>query len=478
MIRLRSVLAGLMAAIAFLAFTQPAWAFCGFYVARADTSLYNQTSQVAIARNGDRTVLTMSNDYQGDAKDFALVVPVPTVITKDQVNVADPTIMARLDAFSAPRLVEYFDEDPCEWAFGYPAADGLSVQRLSLEEGGPPLRSSDSALGVTVEAAFSVGEYDILILSAEESSGLETWLRRNDYQIPSGAAEVLGAYIRQGMKFFVASVNLEEFDRSTFQKLRPLQISYESPRFMLPIRLGMVNARGPQELVVYLISPNGQTEITNYRTVEIPSNQELPLFIKDEFGDFFTTMFDRQYDQNGRSVAFLEYAWDMRGCDPCAADPLTAEELRKAGAVWIAPNASIWETNAFVTRLHVRYTRDKFPEDLTFQETNNRRFFQGRYVMNHPFTEGINCRVRMRQKYPDNAEYIDEMYDAETMEYIREYYRDYVTSTVPRRFERESQNLANLTGWDLDDIRHRISEEVPHPIPALWRRRYPPRPGR
>jgi hypothetical protein len=44
-------------------------------------------------------------------------------------------------------------------------------------------------------------------------------------------------------------------------------------------------------------------------------------------------------------------------------------------------------TNVYITRLHVRYTRDKFPEDLMFQETANRRFFQGRYVMNHPFTE-------------------------------------------------------------------------------------------
>lgn len=40
----------------------PAWAFCGFYVAKADASLYNQASQVIIARENDRTVLTMAND--------------------------------------------------------------------------------------------------------------------------------------------------------------------------------------------------------------------------------------------------------------------------------------------------------------------------------------------------------------------------------------------------------------------------------
>jgi hypothetical protein len=55
----------------------------------------------------------MANDYQGEVADFAMVVPVPTVIQASQVNVGDPAIVARLDSFSAPRLVEYFDPDPC-----------------------------------------------------------------------------------------------------------------------------------------------------------------------------------------------------------------------------------------------------------------------------------------------------------------------------------------------------------------------------
>ena len=63
--------------IAFIA--EPARAFCGFYVAKADANLYNRASQVVIARDGNRTVLTMANDYQGEPKDFALVVPVPVV---------------------------------------------------------------------------------------------------------------------------------------------------------------------------------------------------------------------------------------------------------------------------------------------------------------------------------------------------------------------------------------------------------------
>ncbi|MEM1290831.1 MAG: DUF2330 domain-containing protein [Cyanobacteria bacterium P01_H01_bin.162] len=427
MTKYRSIWIGLLGAIAaLLVLTPTALAFCGFYVAKADTSLYNEASQVIIARNGDRAVLTMANDYQGEVADFAMVVPVPTVLQEGQVNVGNPAIVQRLDDFSAPRLVEYFDPDPCAPMLLLDEAEALpSPTRGAV----PQSPTADGALGVTIEAQFAVGEYDIVILSAEESDGLETWLIQNGYQIPTGASELLQPYVRQGLKFFVAKVNLEEFDRTGFQQLRPLQIAYESPRFMLPIRLGMMNAQGAQDLVAYLLTPDGQVELTNYRTVKIPSNTNIPSFVEAEFGEFYGAMFDRSYERENKEVAFLEYAWSMAGCDPCSADPLSPEELRQAGVFWLAPNSSIWDTNVYVTRLHVRYSRDKFPEDLMFQQTNNLEFFQGRYVMQQPFLGEATC--------PAGADY---------------------RRSLPVRFEQEAQTLARLTGWDINDIRRRLPD--------------------
>ena len=56
------------------------------------------------------------------------------------------------------------------------------------------------------------------------------------------------------MRFFVARVNLKEQAKLGFTYLRPLQVAYESPKFMLPIRLGTVNANGPQELFVFALT--------------------------------------------------------------------------------------------------------------------------------------------------------------------------------------------------------------------------------
>ena len=410
-----------MIVLIIVGFASPALAFCGFYVAKADASLYNKASQVIIAREGNRTILTMANDYQGSVKDFALVVPVPVILKPEQVKVGDPKIIQRLDAFSAPRLVEYFDPDPCNPQPEYnqlpmPATRG--VQTLEEEK-----RQSDSSLGVTIEARFTVGEYDILILSAKESDGLETWLIQNGYQIPEGASALLKPYIQQGLKFFVAKVNLEKFDQNGFQTLRPLMMAYESPRFMLPIRLGMINATGEQDLIVYLLSPQGQIELTNYRTVKIPSDQEIPEFVKEEFPGFYQSLFTKAYEREQKKVAFLEYAWNMGGCDPCSADPLTREELKQAGVFWLDSNAF---NSAFITRLHIRYARNTFPEDLNFQATSNQENFQGRYIINHPYREQMQCSQAKQYK-----------------------------QSVRQRQEQEAQNLATLTNWKIEDIRHR-----------------------
>jgi hypothetical protein len=406
-----------------------AYSFCGFYVAKGDAKLFNRASQVALVREGNRTVMTMANDYQGNPKEFAVVIPVPTVLQRGQINVADKALVDHLDAYSSPRLVEYFDPDPCQPP--YPRMmPNAAMSAVGARDESARLRSK--SLGVTIEAKYTVGEYDILILSAKESSGLETWLVENGYRIPSGASAVLGSYIRQNLKFFVAKVNLKEQSRLGFTYLRPIQVAFESPKFMLPIRLGTVNANGPQELFVYTLTRNGRVETTNYRTVKLPSDAEVPLYVKDRFGDFYKAMFTNQVRRENMRAVFLEYAWDMNWCDPCAADPLSTDELRKLGVFWVGRggDASMrgGAADVFITRLHVRYDGQRFPEDLVFQQTGDRSNFQARFVLRHPWRGEASCPA------------------------AREYQR-----AVREREEEQAQTLAQLTGWNVNDIRKRMN---------------------
>jgi hypothetical protein len=420
-------------------------AFCGFYVARADTGLFNRASQVVIVRDQDRTVMTMANDFRGDVEDFAIVIPVPTFIEREQINVADRTLIEHLDAYTAPRLVEYHDPDPCmrqQWR-KHGALTDMAMPSAQFE-----LAASGRSQGVTIEASYTIGEYDILILSAAQSSGLTRWLNDNGYHIPDGAQRVVESYLKQDMRFFVARVNLSEQAKLGYSYLRPLQVAYESNKFMLPIRLGTLNAQNEQELYVYALTRTGRVETTNYRTVRVPSNTELPEFVEDEFAGFYRAMFARQVARENQRAVFLEYAWDMAWCDPCAANPLSQDELRRLGVFWvggkdtgrIAPSQA---QDVFVTRLHLRYDRVTFPEDLVFQETGDRQNFQGRYVIRHPFKSEIRC---------DASQY---------------------TAAVRDRQEREAQALANLTGWNIEDVRARIPYYrgvSPEPAVPWWRR--------
>lgn len=444
---MRFVITTITAALT-LAVTTTAQAFCGFYVSRADTKLFNEASQVVLVRDEDRTVITMANDFQGETKDFAVVIPVPTFIEREQINVGERSLIDHLDAYTAPRLVEYHDPDPC--------VRYELMSRMSGNSSLPQAAVSDMAreadqLGVTIEATYTVGEYDILILSAQESDGLITWLKENDYRIPDGAEPVVRSYLRQDMRFFVAKVNLGEQAKLGFANLRPLQVAYESKRFMLPIRLGTVNAKSQQELYVYTLTRTGRVETTNYRTVKLPSNTEVPEFVEDEFGDFYRAMFEKQTDKENGKAVFLEYAWDMAWCDPCAADPLSSNQLRQLGVFWVGDQGaqsggskiSQKPQDVFVTRLHVRYDGDHFPEDLMFQETGDRQNFQGRYVIRRPWKGQATCDT--------------EAYEA----------------SVRERQETEARTLANLTGWDLDEIRARIpflgQEEETEELP-WWRK--------
>ncbi len=415
-------------------------AFCGFYVAKADTGLFNQSSQVVYVRDGNRNVVTMASDYQGEAKDFAMVVPVPTVLKRKQIHITNHAVIKHLDDYSSPRLVEYHDEDPCRPPIMYEMRN--AAMPAAMPEAA--MRKHAKSLGVTIEAQYTVGEYDILLLSAKQSGGLITWLTEQGYKLPKGAEPVVSSYLKQDMKFFVAKVNLKKFDKTGYTRLRPIQIAYNHKKFMLPIRLGTVNAKGKQELFIYALTKKGRVETTNYRTVKLPTGMDIPGYIKDKklFGKFYKDMFRTQVEKNRGKAVFLEYAWNMNWCDPCAADPLSSNELRELGVFWVKPTANQTTKkaapgsfmprpapgrpqNVYISRLHLRYDRQNFPEDLMFQTTGDTSNFQSRYVIRHPFKGAAQCEAGDR----------------------------YFNEELPKRLEKEAQQLAKLTNWDISDIR-------------------------
>ncbi|MEM7795685.1 MAG: DUF2330 domain-containing protein [Cyanobacteria bacterium P01_C01_bin.118] len=469
----------------------PVQAFCGFFVATADGSLENTASHVVIAHSGNRSIFMMANDFQGDVKDFSRIVPIPVVPDRKQVSIGDGALIEKLSAFTAPRLAQYFDR-PCrqehKWyrilgllaipfaaffliAWLRPEFNKLAILIVLLvmailvvvalpsflnqaNKAGSNATVLPSAPVVTIEDQFSVGEYDIAILSANESNDLVTWLQQNQYQVGKDAAEMLQSYIDAGMKFFVVRVNLEEFKKRKGQFLRPIVLDYESDEFMLPIRLGTLNASGDQDLIIHVLSPEAYVETANYETLAMPtdaesiarwpSGEELPAFIQEDFGEFYNSVF-QQIHGDYQDAVFLEYATRSFGgnikCDPCtvAADGMpTMDDFKAMGAWWGDESPE-----TLITRLHVRYNSVTFPQDLQFREIFPEQLEEKAGIVDRSFPEwaGVDFQARYVIRRPMGAAIC-----ASRWRYRRE-------------MSRAAQNLAMLTGWDIKEIRQKMTTE-------------------
>ncbi len=425
---------------------RPARAFCGFFVAGGDAKLTNNASQVVLMRKGNRTVMTMSNNYQGPPQDFAMVVPVPVVLQQENVKTLPAGVFDRVDSLSAPRLVEYWEQDPC--APPPPPVMYAPSSVMAIEEDASDARPRKD-LGVKVEAKFVAGEYEIVILSAKDSGGLETWLRQEKYNIPQGAAAALAPYIRDKSKFFVAKVNIKKVVRNAQGgvQLSPLRFFFDANELRLPVRLGLLNAGGKQDLIVYVIHPDSRFEVANYANTFIPTNLEVADGVRKNFPAFYAELFDAVVEKMGRKVVVTEYAWQTTGCDPCPTPPLELDDLVTLGldvieGIGVAgpppsppgstkPSVAARERAAampkpfygappswVLTRLHARYSKETLSEDLIFRQAkpamggradwtgadgdagatvsqtadggiNN---FQGRYIIRHYWTGPVACK--------------------------------------------------------------------------------------
>jgi len=399
-----------------------AHAFCGFYVAGADQKMFNDATQVVLMRMGTRTVLAMQNNYKGPPEAFAMVVPVPVVLHEGDVKTLTKDVFAHVEQMGAPRLVEYWEQDPCG------PGDRYEANKMASASGGAPMPETAAApakdLGVTIEAKFTVGEYNVLVLSAKDSTGLDTWLRQEKFTIPKDAEPLLRPYVESGMKFFVAKVDPAKV---TFvdnrAALSPLRFHYDSEEFALPIRLGLANSSGTQDLIVNILAPHQRYEVANYKNVTIPTNIEVTEGMKDKFGAFYTALFDRTAEKNPGAVV-TEYAWQATTCDPCPGPALDQGDFLTLGADVLQGSQdkpTAYNNADFVlTRLHARYGKT-VTDDLRFKDAKpiaggrehlvngmkleegavaaDENNFQGRYAVRHAWTGPIACEKPVRGRW-------------------------------------------------------------------------------
>jgi hypothetical protein len=421
-----------LAASVLLCGSRTADAFCGFYVAGSDSQLVNDATQVVLVRHGTRTVLSMQNNYKGPPETFAMVIPVPVVLQEGDVKTLPKQVLDNVERMGAPRLVEYWEQDPCWREDPHDTEVAMMSAPPSEDAAGGAPRGD---LGVKVEAQFVVGEYEIVILSAKDSTGLDTWLRRENYNIPAAAEPLLRPYVEGGMKFFVAKIDPSKVkfvgDRA---ELSPLRFHYDSEQFNLPIRLGLANSSGTQDLIVNILAPGQRYDVANYKNVTIPTNLDVRDEVRSRFGAFYAALFDATLAQHPGAVV-TEYAWQASTCDPCPGPSLGLDDFMTLGLDVLearggqpgdddarGPTRMMLGAEMVLTRLHARYGKD-LTNDLEFKaappivggrehvvdarrhkleegaQPSSVNNFQGRYAIRHPWTGPIKCSNPVRNRW-------------------------------------------------------------------------------
>ena len=420
-----------LAALAVLLVPSPSRAFCGFYVGGAGAKMFNDATVVVMMREGTRTVLSMQNAYKGPPEKFAMVVPVPVVLQEENVKTLRRELFDHIDQLASPRLVEYWEQDPC--AQQAPGRGGVITGARRPTSHAAMGGGGGDDLGVKIEAQFTVGEYQIVILSAQDSGGLDTWLHREGYNIPEGGEPYFRPYVASGSKFFVAKVDVTKVKMEDgVAQLSPLRFHYESDEFKLPVRLGLINSSGTQDLIIHIIGRGTRYEVANYPNVTIPTNLDVSEAASDKFGTFYTTLFDRTLEKNPKAVV-TEYAWEPTSCDPCPGPAMSLGDLSTFGAdvlpsMLVQPAQRKAAGGGFgmptpgsqfvLTRLHARYTKESLGEDLVFKavpaitggrevvgadgqlehgsQPSSLNNFQARYAIRHPWTGPIACTAPRR----------------------------------------------------------------------------------
>jgi hypothetical protein len=312
-------------------------------------------------------------------------------------------------------LVEYWEQDPCEIE-KYKEEKMAPRASMAMDKAGDDEKPSKKTT-VKIEAKFDVAEYKILILSATDSTGLGTWLTDNHYKIPDGAEPLLRPYVEGGMKFFVAKVDPKKVKMvDGHATLSPIRFHYDSEEFSLPIRLGMANANGKQDLIVNILSKDKRFEVANYKNVFVPTNFDVRSTVKSRFGEFYAALFDKTTEANPGAVV-TEYAWTAtRGyhCDPCAEFDVSTQDMQTLGGDVIGNGI---ENDFVLTRLHARYGKSDMKDDLRFREAkpvtggretygkdgieygakaSDQNFFQARYAVRHWWAGPMACKNPQR----------------------------------------------------------------------------------
>ncbi|MGC6491560.1 MAG: DUF2330 domain-containing protein [Myxococcota bacterium] len=221
---------------------------CGGFFCNRDLPVDQSKERILFAIDDDAGTVEAHIQvfYQGEAEDFAWILPTPGV---PSIDPSSDVLFDTLEPVTRPYFwLDWQFDDDCQevWYDDVAEADGVDFDDSGFDKGPP----NDPNSGVTILDQGQVGNYVQTTLQAESAEALTTWLQDNDYDLPKDYLSKLGSYVVPGNSF----IALKLAKNKDAGDITPIKVTWPGDAASIPITLTSVAAVPDMRLEVYVLA--------------------------------------------------------------------------------------------------------------------------------------------------------------------------------------------------------------------------------
>ncbi len=312
----------------------------GFFCSSAPVD--QQAERIIFVQESEGTVTSyVEIQYQGEADDFAWVVPVPEA---PELDTWHGLAFNALDLVTQPQF---------RWNGGcFDAAAEGDADGGGRENAPPPG-------AVDVLQQERVGPFDTVVVQSEDPRALVEWLRVNGYRILPAMEPFIALYTAEGMAFLAMKLAPGEGTEA----IEPIKMTYRAAGPAVPLRLTAVAAQLEMGVKVWVLS-DGRTGPINVPEVTI-SDDEL---VMDPWT--WTTNYQalvaRSVDEAGGRGFVTELATPTRELAQQVRDSFVPDRVGQEGIDARDALADLLDSKPYVTRMYTRLSPEEMAIDPMF----------------------------------------------------------------------------------------------------------------
>ena len=299
---LRLSLATAVAGAALLSAAPRAQACGGFFCSQ--TPVDQTGEQIIFSVKKDHVTAQILINYQGEAKDFAWVLP---VMVKPKITLGSAAVFRIVQQRTQPQF-------RIDWKF--PSGSMCGGQPESAAASPTGARGGDD--GVNVVDMRDVGPFSTVVLESKDTSALIAWLGENGYDQPPEARGLIQHYVTNGFLFVALKLKKD----ASVGEIQPIVLDMDHGEPCVPLILTRIAATKDMPVFAYVLG-NGRAVPRNWFHVEV--NQKkidwlnngsnyravVTSAINEAAGRGFVTEYAGPDDDLMRNAIYREGQWDL-----------------------------------------------------------------------------------------------------------------------------------------------------------------------